>query len=49
MLALWGDPGRRRALGARARAWVLEEHSWTKTARQALGGLIESSRARAAA
>jgi glycosyltransferase involved in cell wall biosynthesis len=43
IFALWSDPGRRRALGVQARAWVVEEHSWAAAARDALSGLVESA------
>jgi glycosyltransferase involved in cell wall biosynthesis len=46
LLDLWGNPNRRRALGAAARAWVLEHHTWTATARDAVDALEVSLQAR---
>lgn len=45
MVALWSDPEERSLLGERARAAVIESHSWTAAARTALTG-IEASLAR---
>ena len=36
---LWTDAGRREQLSARVRAWVLEYHTWTAAARDAVAGL----------
>ncbi len=36
---LWTDEGARRQLGADARAWVLREHSWRRTAEDAAASL----------
>jgi glycosyltransferase involved in cell wall biosynthesis len=41
---LWSQADRRRAMGAGARKWVLEHHTWMATAREAIAG-IEASRA----
>jgi polysaccharide biosynthesis protein PslH len=48
LLGIWNDDARRRQLGSAARAWVLEHHTWTAAARDALAGL-EASRAERAA
>jgi glycosyltransferase involved in cell wall biosynthesis len=42
LVGLWGDEPRRRQLGADARAWVLEHHTWEATARDAAAGLAAS-------
>jgi glycosyltransferase involved in cell wall biosynthesis len=39
MSALWSDAAGARALGQRARAWVVAEHSWEQVARTALDRL----------
>jgi glycosyltransferase involved in cell wall biosynthesis len=39
MLALWADPAERTRLGAAARKWVMERHTWEAAARTALAGL----------
>jgi glycosyltransferase involved in cell wall biosynthesis len=44
LLSLWGDAARRRDLGAAARRWVLEHHSWQAAAQLAMTGLIQSQR-----
>jgi glycosyltransferase involved in cell wall biosynthesis len=36
---LWRDDARRHRLGAQARDWVVEHHSWVSTARDALNAL----------
>ena len=41
---LWSDDGLRRELGARAREWVVCEHTWESAARTALGGIEASCR-----
>ncbi len=46
---LWSDATCRRQLGADARAWVLEHHTWTATAKDAIEGLRESLRAQKSA
>jgi glycosyltransferase involved in cell wall biosynthesis len=43
MSALWTDPARARALGDRARAWVIAEHSWEQVARVALERLQKAA------
>lgn len=48
LLDIWNDDARRRQLGSAVRAWVLEHHTWTAAARDALAGL-EASRAERAA
>jgi len=48
LLGIWNDDARRRQLGTAARTWVLEHHTWTAAARDALAGL-EASRAERAA
>lgn len=45
LLALWADDERRRMLGAAARRWVTEHHSWTAAAQSAVAGLERSLRA----
>ena len=42
LVGLWQDEPRRRQLGADARAWVLEHHTWEATARDAAAGLTAS-------
>jgi glycosyltransferase involved in cell wall biosynthesis len=50
ILELWDDPVERRTLGARAREWVVREHSWQTTAELARRGVNKSvSEARSAA
>jgi glycosyltransferase involved in cell wall biosynthesis len=39
MVSLWADDERRRRLGAAARTWVLENHTWKQTARDAMAAL----------
>jgi glycosyltransferase involved in cell wall biosynthesis len=48
LVDLWNNDSRRRQLGTAARAWVLEHHTWTAAARDAIAGL-EASRAERAA
>jgi polysaccharide biosynthesis protein PslH len=48
LVGIWNDEAKRRELGTAARAWVLEHHTWTAAARDALAGL-EASRAERAA
>lgn len=48
LLDIWNNDARRRQLGTAARAWVLEHHTWTAAARDAIAGL-EASRAERAA
>jgi glycosyltransferase involved in cell wall biosynthesis len=48
LLGIWNDDARRRQLGTAARAWVLEHHTWTAAARDALAGLEASRTERAA-
>ena len=50
LIALWNDPDRRLGLGAEARSWVVDHHSWASAGRAALAGLegtgpVASSRA----
>jgi glycosyltransferase involved in cell wall biosynthesis len=45
---LWQDAEKRRLLGQRARAWVLDKHGWMEAAREAVCGL-ERSRGRTSA
>jgi glycosyltransferase involved in cell wall biosynthesis len=40
--ALWGNADRRRTLGADARRWVVEQHTWAAAARGAVAGLERS-------
>jgi polysaccharide biosynthesis protein PslH len=44
--ALWADSERRQKLGAAARKWVLEHHTWQAAARDAIVGLSETKTAR---
>jgi glycosyltransferase involved in cell wall biosynthesis len=44
LLSLWARPELRRSLGADARRWVLEHHSWAAAARNAVRGLEGISR-----
>ena len=39
LVALWNDPARRRQLATAGRAWVLQHHTWTATARAAIAPL----------
>jgi polysaccharide biosynthesis protein PslH len=39
LLELWADPAGRARLGAAARRWVVEQHTWEAAARTALAGL----------
>jgi polysaccharide biosynthesis protein PslH len=39
LLELWADPAGRARLGAAARRWVVERHTWEAAARTALAGL----------
>jgi glycosyltransferase involved in cell wall biosynthesis len=48
MIGLWRDPAKRRQIGADARAWVLEHHTWTATARDAMDALAGAVEARTA-
>ena len=41
---VWQDAAVRRDLGAKARRWVLDHHSWQAAARAAAAGLEESIR-----
>jgi glycosyltransferase involved in cell wall biosynthesis len=41
LLALWQNPAERTSLGAAARQWVMEHHTWEAAARTALAGLSE--------
>jgi polysaccharide biosynthesis protein PslH len=40
--ALWKDAERRHHLGSAARQWVLEQHTWQATARDAVAGLTQT-------
>ena len=40
--SLWSNPDRRRQLGANARQWVLDAHTWDAAARTAVAGLEQS-------
>lgn len=42
--SVWQDAAARRELGAKARRWVLDHHSWQAAARAAAAGLEESIR-----
>jgi glycosyltransferase involved in cell wall biosynthesis len=44
MATLWEDETLRGQIGADCRAWVLEHHSWTATAREAMAALESSKR-----
>lgn len=46
VLSLWAQPTLRRELGAAARQWVQNTHTWTAAAREAIAGLEESLRER---
>jgi len=39
IVSLWQDRAKRLQQGAAARAWVLEHHTWTATAREAIAAL----------
>ena len=39
ILDLWSDEAKRNRLGREARAWVIQNHSWSMAAQQALAGL----------
>jgi glycosyltransferase involved in cell wall biosynthesis len=39
ILGLWNDPARRHSLGAAAREWVIERHTWDAAARRVEDGL----------
>jgi glycosyltransferase involved in cell wall biosynthesis len=39
IVTLWADRERRTRLGVEARAWVLEHHAWSETARHAMAAL----------
>jgi len=39
ILDLWADPERRRRVGAEARQWVLQHHTWHSTAKAAVAAL----------
>jgi len=43
LLDLWEDSGRRQRLGAAAREWVLEHHTWEAAAAKAAEGLSRST------
>jgi glycosyltransferase involved in cell wall biosynthesis len=43
MIELWKDPDRQRRLGSAARSWVVEHHTWTATAREAMAGIQKSA------
>jgi glycosyltransferase involved in cell wall biosynthesis len=45
LCSLWDDAQRRRQLGADARAWVTERHSWAAAADLALRSLESTARA----
>jgi len=45
---IWNNDARRRQLGTASRAWVLEHHTWTAAARDAIAGLEASRTERAA-
>jgi glycosyltransferase involved in cell wall biosynthesis len=42
MIDLWADPDRGRQVGAAARTWVLEHHTWAVTARDAMDAIARS-------
>jgi hypothetical protein len=46
LVSLWSDAERRRRLGAAARRWVLEHHSWRAAAQTAATTLREARQAR---
>jgi polysaccharide biosynthesis protein PslH len=48
LTALWDDEGRRRELGAAARRWVVEHHTWQAAARAAAEGLEAAGQRRSA-
>jgi hypothetical protein len=48
LVDIWNNDVRRRQLGTAARAWVLEHHTWTAAARDAIAGLEASRTERAA-
>ncbi len=39
LIRIWNEPGQRGRLGAAARSWVLERHTWKAAAAAALAGL----------
>ncbi|HKV98485.1 MAG TPA: glycosyltransferase family 4 protein [Vicinamibacterales bacterium] len=39
LASLWSDPARRRQLSTACREWVVQHHTWTAAAREALGAL----------
>jgi glycosyltransferase involved in cell wall biosynthesis len=39
IIDLWGDVDRQRQLGSAARSWVVEHHTWTAAAREAIQSL----------
>ncbi|MEO8071442.1 MAG: glycosyltransferase family 4 protein, partial [Acidobacteriota bacterium] len=41
LVALWKDDSRRRDIGRAARAWVLEHHTWSSVAQEAMAGLTK--------
>lgn len=41
---LWADPARRAELGAAARSWVVDQHSWSRTATDAMAILESAAR-----
>jgi glycosyltransferase involved in cell wall biosynthesis len=43
---LWANPARRADLGASARRWVVERHTWTAAADRAIAGIEQSMSAR---
>jgi glycosyltransferase involved in cell wall biosynthesis len=44
MVDLWADADRRRRIGAATREWVLEHHTWTATAREAVTALEQATK-----
>jgi glycosyltransferase involved in cell wall biosynthesis len=41
LIAVWKDAAARRQLGAKARCWALNRHSWTAAAQTAIAGLTQ--------
>jgi glycosyltransferase involved in cell wall biosynthesis len=39
ILRLWADPGEAAKLGAEARRWAVEHHSWRAAALEAVAGI----------
>ena len=42
LTTLWNDAGKRQALGAAVREWVMKAHTWDAVARTAIQGITTS-------